>query len=50
MLPLGDNNPTRRLAIINISLITANVLAYVYQTFYTPLGAAEFIRRFGFIP
>jgi membrane associated rhomboid family serine protease len=50
LLPLGDNNPTRRLAVINILLISANVAAYIYQAFYAPLGAAEFIQRFGFVP
>jgi membrane associated rhomboid family serine protease len=50
LLPLGDNKPTRHLAIINMLLIAANVAAFVYQTFYTPLGAAVFIRQFGFVP
>jgi membrane associated rhomboid family serine protease len=31
MLPIGDINPTRRLAIINYLLIAANILAFVYE-------------------
>ncbi|MDJ0782776.1 MAG: rhomboid family intramembrane serine protease [Desulfosarcinaceae bacterium] len=50
MLPLGDKNPTRRLALVNILLIAANVTIYLYQRFYAPAGAADFIQRFGFVP
>lgn len=50
MLPLGDKNPTRHPAIINILLILANVAVFVYQSFYSPLGAAAFIKHFGFVP
>jgi membrane associated rhomboid family serine protease len=50
LLPLGDKNPTRHLAIINILLIIANLAVFVYQSFYSPHGAVAFIQRFGFVP
>lgn len=50
MLPLGDKNPTQRFAFINLGLITANIVLFIYQSFYTPLGASAFIQRFGFVP
>ncbi len=50
MLPLGDNNPTRRLPVVNMVLIAANLSVFIYQSFYTQLGAAAFIQRFGFVP
>ncbi|MEJ2640495.1 MAG: rhomboid family intramembrane serine protease [Desulfosarcinaceae bacterium] len=50
MLPLGDKNPTRCLAVINMLLISANVAAFIYQSFFSPMAPADFIQRFGFVP
>jgi membrane associated rhomboid family serine protease len=47
MLPIGDVNPTRRLAIINYLLIAANILAFLYEL---SLGANQldaFIGQWG---
>jgi membrane associated rhomboid family serine protease len=50
LLPLGDKNPTRHLAVINILLISANVAVFIYQLFFSPLGPESIIQRFGFVP
>ncbi len=50
MIPLKDDNPTRRFPFINLLLIMANLAVFGYQYFYFPQGPAYFINVFGFIP
>jgi membrane associated rhomboid family serine protease len=50
LLPLGDKNPTRHLAIINILLIATNVAVFIFQHFYSSLAPADFLHHFGFVP
>lgn len=50
MIPLKDDNPTRRIPVVNLLLILANVAVFVYQYLYLPQGPAYLIDRLGFIP
>ena len=50
MIPLKDDNPTRRIPVVNLLLILANVAVFVYQYLYLPEGPAFLIDRLGFIP
>ncbi|HEX5690579.1 MAG TPA: rhomboid family intramembrane serine protease [Roseiflexaceae bacterium] len=47
MLPIGDVNPTRRLAIINYLLIAANILAFVYELSLGEQRLDAFIAQWG---
>jgi membrane associated rhomboid family serine protease len=50
MIPLKDDNPTRRIPFINLLLIAANLALFGYQYFYLPQGPAYLINTLGFIP
>jgi membrane associated rhomboid family serine protease len=50
MIPLKDHNPTRRIPIVNLMLITANLAVFVYQYYYLPQGPAYLIRALGVVP
>jgi membrane associated rhomboid family serine protease len=50
MIPLKDDNPTRRMPLINLMLIMANLVLFGYQYFYLPQGPAYLINMLGFIP
>ena len=56
MFPLRDDNPTRRLAIVTIGLLGANVLVFLYQISLHAGGAQgaraaqAFIEEFGLVP
>lgn len=50
MIPLKDDNPTRRVPFINLLLIAANLALFGYQYFYLPQGPAYLINMLGFIP
>ena len=48
-LPIKDYNPTRRLAVVTIVLIAANVLVFITQSYFTPsLGMS--IARTALVP
>ena len=50
MIPLKDDNPTRRIPFVNLLLILANIAVFVYQYIYMPQGPAYLINTLGFIP
>jgi membrane associated rhomboid family serine protease len=50
MIPLKDHNPTRRVPVVNLLLIAANLGVFVYQYFYLPQGPAYLIRALGAVP
>jgi len=50
MIPLKDHNPTRRIPIINLLLIAANLAVFLYQYFYLPQGPAYLVRALGLVP
>lgn len=41
LIPIKDYNPTRRTAYITIVLISLNILIFLFQSFYSPLGPRE---------
>lgn len=49
MIPLRDRNPTRTVPFVNIALIVANVLVFLYQLSLGP-GLEQFYYRFGIVP
>ena len=50
MIPIRDDNPTRRIPWVNLILITANLGVFIYQYFYLSQGPVFLINRLGFIP
>src|SRR5215208_5347910 len=50
MIPLYDTVRTRKFPIINIMLIVANVLAFLYELQLTPSGLERFIFAWGLVP
>jgi membrane associated rhomboid family serine protease len=51
MIPLRDENPLRnRRPIVNVALIAANVLVFLYQVSLGPTGDAAFIADFATLP
>ncbi len=50
MIPLRDDNPTRRIPIINLTLIMANIAVFIWQYFYFQQGPAHLIYMLGFVP
>lgn len=50
MIPLRDDNPTRSVAVVTLTLIAANILVFVHE-WRLGLDALElFIQRYGLIP
>src|SRR6478736_1429712 len=50
MIPIKDENPTRTFPLVNYLLITANVLAYVWQSLLTQqLGPNAVISGYGLV-
>jgi membrane associated rhomboid family serine protease len=49
MIPIKDNNPTRRFPIITVILILTNVAIFIY-TDLLGFGTSHFIARFAVIP
>ncbi|OGC96272.1 MAG: hypothetical protein A2W25_03890 [candidate division Zixibacteria bacterium RBG_16_53_22] len=49
MIPLKDNNPTRRFPIMTVLLIVANSVVFLY-TDLLGFGTREFVYRFAVIP
>jgi membrane associated rhomboid family serine protease len=50
MLPLKDDNPTRRFPIVTVLLIATNVAVFAYQTLLEPRDAARLIWKLGAVP
>jgi membrane associated rhomboid family serine protease len=50
VLPLKDDNPTRRFPFVTVLLILANVLAFLYETLGGPQDAELFVSRLGLVP
>jgi membrane associated rhomboid family serine protease len=50
MIPLRDENPSRTVSLVNITLILANVSVFIYQNFFISGGAAPLLLRLGCIP
>ncbi|MBA4348992.1 MAG: rhomboid family intramembrane serine protease [Thermodesulfovibrio sp.] len=49
MIPFKDDNPTRTLPVITISLIAINCLVYIWE-FMSPLGEARIAYFYGAVP
>lgn len=49
MFPIKDENPTRTFPLVTVSLITTNVLIYLYQIGLGP-QEARFIHEWGLVP
>ncbi len=49
MIPLRDNQASRRITAVNLALIVANLAAYIYEVSLGAAGA-EFIYRYAMVP
>jgi membrane associated rhomboid family serine protease len=50
MIPLYDTVRTRKFPIVNVTLIVANILAFLYEWQLSPSGLEEFIFTWGLVP
>ncbi len=50
MLPLRDDNPTRRFPVVSIALIAINVVAFFYQKSLPDHLEADLVMRRGLVP
>lgn len=50
MLPLFDENPTRRRPVVTLTLILVNVAVFAYMLFLTGLRKEIFLYRFSVVP
>jgi membrane associated rhomboid family serine protease len=50
MIPLKDDNPSRRVPIATIILIILNITVFIYQFFYDTRGPAYLVNALGFTP
>jgi membrane associated rhomboid family serine protease len=50
MLPLRDNIPARRLPLVNVALIGANALVFLYQISLKPYALNQFVIHYGMVP
>ena len=50
MIPLKDENPTRRFPIVTVVLIAVNVLIHLYQFGLDPRSAWYFVHKYGAVP
>jgi membrane associated rhomboid family serine protease len=50
MIPLKDDNPSRRVPIVNLLLIALNITVFIYQFFFDHRGPAHLIDTLGFTP
>jgi membrane associated rhomboid family serine protease len=50
MIPLQDENPSRTIPIINVSLIVANIVVFIYQYFFFSGGPERFTLQWSCIP
>ena len=50
MIPLKDDNPTRSLPFVTVSLIVANIAVFVYELLLPPEGLEAFVGAMGVVP
>jgi membrane associated rhomboid family serine protease len=50
MIPIRDENPTRRVPVVTIALIAINAAVFLYQFIQLPDAQREFVYTFGAIP
>lgn len=50
MLPLRDENPTRRFPIVTVALIALNVASFIYQKSLPEALEADLVMRHGLVP
>jgi membrane associated rhomboid family serine protease len=50
MIPIRDENPTRRVPVVTITLIAMNALVFLYQVVQPPEAQREFVLAFGAVP
>lgn len=50
MIPLHDDNPTRRIPWLTILLIAANAAAFAWELSMPPADLSAFLTRWGFVP
>jgi membrane associated rhomboid family serine protease len=50
MLPLRDNVPSRSFPLVNLSLIAANALIFIYQLGLRPMALNKFLLSYAMIP
>ncbi|CAG0941890.1 Rhomboid protease GluP [Anaerolineae bacterium] len=51
MIPIGDDNPSRRYgAVVNALLIAINVLIFLYELTLPPLALSQLIFKWGVVP
>jgi membrane associated rhomboid family serine protease len=50
MIPIRDENPTRRFPAVTVGLIAANILVFVYQVSLGPVRGEELVFHRGLIP
>ena len=50
MLPLFGRNPTRKVPVVTIGLIAANLAVFIYMLFLSAAGRDIFIYRFSVVP
>jgi membrane associated rhomboid family serine protease len=50
MIPIHDDNPTRRRPVVTVALIATCILVYLWQATLDPRAAQAAVYSFGFIP
>jgi membrane associated rhomboid family serine protease len=50
MIPLSDDNPTRRMPVISVTLISACIAVFAYQFLHSAGSGPSFTASCGFIP
>jgi membrane associated rhomboid family serine protease len=50
LVPLKDDNPTRRFAVLTVAFVAANLAVYAYQFSLPPRASEMFVFRLGMIP
>ncbi|MBM3324366.1 MAG: rhomboid family intramembrane serine protease [Calditrichaeota bacterium] len=50
MIPIRDENPTRRKPVLTVTLIAINIAVFIYQTMLGPDKAVDFVMAYGAIP
>ena len=50
MIPLRDSNPSRRVPLVTLLVIAANVLIFFYEITLGPAQLNQFVFTFGVVP
>lgn len=50
MIPIRDENPTRKVAWVTALLLIANIAVFVYESTLTPSGLEAFVTQWGLVP